>query len=132
MDNAAQSEPGQALAGTTGNYAQASHRIDDFQQASDLQRLMTEHERLRRFGELLKEARRRIPTDTVSLGNTQRISERIGKRVSQEEAAEVIGISRVWYATLETGRPRASIAVLGRICDALMLNEQQRSDVLKL
>jgi DNA-binding XRE family transcriptional regulator len=92
----------------------------------------TERERLRRFSELLKEARRRIPTDTLSLGNTLRISERIGKRVSQEEVAEVIGISRVWYATLEMGRPRASIAVLGRICDALMLDEDQRAHLLQL
>lgn len=92
----------------------------------------TERERLRRFSELLKEARRRIPTDTVSLGKTQRFTERIGKRVSQEEVAEAIGISRVWYATLEMGRPRASIAVLGRICDALMLDEHQRADLLQL
>jgi DNA-binding XRE family transcriptional regulator len=91
-----------------------------------------ERERLRRFSLLLKDARRRIPSDTVSLGNTQRIAERIGKRVSQEEVAEAIGISRVWYATLETGRPRASIAVLGRICDVLMLDEQQRADLLRL
>jgi DNA-binding XRE family transcriptional regulator len=94
--------------------------------------LMSQRERLRRFSELLKAARRRIPSDMVSLGNTQRIAERIGKRVSQEEVAEAIGISRVWYATLETGRPRASIAVLGRICDVLMLDEHQRADLLQL
>jgi transcriptional regulator with XRE-family HTH domain len=84
------------------------------------------------ISELLKKARRRIPSDTVSLGNTRRFAERIGKRVSQEEVAEAIGISRVWYATLEMGRPRASIAVLGRICDVLMLDEHQRADLLQL
>jgi DNA-binding XRE family transcriptional regulator len=92
----------------------------------------TERERLRRFSELLKEARRSIPIDTVSLGGTLRFSGRIGKRVSQQEVAEAIGISRVWYATLEAGQPRASIALLGRICDALMLDEQGRATAFQL
>lgn len=86
--------------------------------------------RHRLLGELLKEARRSIPTDAAKLGSRQRFPGRIGRLVSQEEIAEAIGVSRVWYALLESGRPvQASISLLGRICDALMLDEQQRSDL---
>jgi transcriptional regulator with XRE-family HTH domain len=86
--------------------------------------------RYQRLSELLKKARRSIPIDAAQLGNRQRVPGRMGKLVSQEEIAEVIGVSRVWYAVLESGRPvQASISLLGRICDALMLDEQQRGDL---
>ena len=87
-------------------------------------------DRHQRLSELLKKARRSIRVDAARLGNNQRIPARIGKLVSQEEIAEVIGVSRVWYALLESGRPvQASISLLARICDALMLDQQQRGDV---
>jgi transcriptional regulator with XRE-family HTH domain len=90
-------------------------------------------ERLGRFSNLLREARRRIPVDRASLGNMLRLPSRIGKPVSQEEFAEAIGVSRVWYGMLEGGRlPRVSVPLLERICDALMLDERQRADVFQL
>jgi len=93
----------------------------------------TDEERLRRLSTLLKDARRSIPVDAQSLGNSLRFPGRVGKPVSQEEVAEVVDVSRVWYAVLETGRPiRASAPLLERICNALMLDEQQRASVFEL
>jgi hypothetical protein len=54
-------------------------------------------------GAFLKEQRRRIPRDTLSLGPYLRLPFRRGKVVTQEELAEVIGVSRVWYSMLESG-----------------------------
>lgn len=93
----------------------------------------TDEERLRRLSDLLKGARRNIPANSCALGNSLRFPGRVGKAVSQEEIAEAIGVSRVWYAMLETGRPiRASVALLERLCNALMLDEQQRSSLFEL
>jgi transcriptional regulator with XRE-family HTH domain len=90
-------------------------------------------ERLRRLSNLLKDARRGIPVNTQSLGNNLRFPGRVGKRVSQEEVAEAIGVSRNWYSMLETGRPiRASVALLERICNVLTLDERQRASVFEL
>jgi transcriptional regulator with XRE-family HTH domain len=90
-------------------------------------------ERLCRLSTLLREARNRIPPDTASLGNVLRLPSRVGKRVSQEEIAEAIGVSRVWYALLENGRlHRPSVVLLERTCNALMLDERQRVDVFQL
>lgn len=89
--------------------------------------------RLCRLGTLLREARNRIPPDTASLGNMLRLPSRVGKRVSQEEIAEAIGVSRVWYALLENGRiHRPSVVLLERTCNALMLDERQREDLFQL
>ena len=54
-------------------------------------------------GAFLKEQRRRIPRDAPSLGRYVRLPARRGKVVTQEELAEAIGVSRVWYAMLESG-----------------------------
>ena len=90
-------------------------------------------ERHHRFAQLLKEARKSIPVDVVSLGDTPRMPKRIGKHVRQEELAEAIGISRVWYAKLEGAQPiRASLPVLQRVCDVLMLDEDRRSALFQL
>jgi transcriptional regulator with XRE-family HTH domain len=93
----------------------------------------TDDERLGRFSELLREARKRIPVDRASLGNVLRLPRRIGKPVSQEEIAEAIGVSRVWYAMLEKDRlNRPSVALLERVCNVLMLDGRQRVDVFQL
>jgi DNA-binding XRE family transcriptional regulator len=89
--------------------------------------------RHRLLRDLLKKARRSIPFDAARLGDAPRLSARIGKPVSQEEVAEAVGVSRAWYALLEAGSPaQASIFLLGRICDALMLDEQQQADLFYL
>jgi transcriptional regulator with XRE-family HTH domain len=81
----------------------------------------------------LREARARIPVDSASLGDVLRIPRRIGKPVTQEEIVEVIGVSRVWYTTVERGRlNRPCVALLERICNALMLDERQRGEVFQL
>lgn len=86
----------------------------------------------RRFGQILREARKSIPVDTVFLGNIPRPPNRLGKPVSHEELAEAVGISRVWYARLEGGHPiRASPSLLQRIGEALMLDEHQRCALLR-
>jgi len=70
--------------------------------------------------------RGRIAPGAVTLGNFLRHGDRVGKPVTQEEVAEAIGISRVWYATIESGgAPRVSPGVLGRLADALMLKADE-------
>jgi transcriptional regulator with XRE-family HTH domain len=89
-----------------------------------------EHEGLGRF---LRRCRTRIAGERTSLGNYLRLPSRVGKTVSQEEVAEAVGISRQWYATLESDRAVSpSAAVLGRIADALMMGPTERSTLFRL
>jgi transcriptional regulator with XRE-family HTH domain len=68
-----------------------------------------------------------------SLGPYLRLPTRIGKPVTQEEVAEAVGISRVWYATLENERPaRFSARTLARIADALMMDPAERGTLFRL
>jgi transcriptional regulator with XRE-family HTH domain len=86
-----------------------------------------------RLSGLLKRCRACIPPECASLGAFLRLPIRIGKTVTQEEVAEAVGISRVWYAMLESDRPiHVSTAVLGRIADALMMGPTQRSALFQL
>jgi DNA-binding XRE family transcriptional regulator len=102
----------------------AAHQQDDVED---------DDERLRRFGELLRNCRLGIPVETKALGDFVRLPNRIGKVVSQEEFAEAIGVSRYWYGMLEVGRPvRPSISLIQRICDALMLDERKRVEFVEL
>jgi transcriptional regulator with XRE-family HTH domain len=83
-----------------------------------------------RFARALRDARLAIPPEAASLGNVLRLPRRVGKAVSQEEVAEAVGISRVWYVRLETGRSiRTSVALLERLANALMLNDTQRAQL---
>lgn len=85
------------------------------------------------FGDVLRRCRLAIPVEAKTLGPFTRLSNRVGKAVSQEEFAEAIGISRSWYGFLEIGRPvQPSVELLERICDALMLHERQRLTLFKL
>jgi transcriptional regulator with XRE-family HTH domain len=53
--------------------------------------------------------------------------------VTQEELAEAVGVSRVWYAQLEIGTSkRVSTDLLGRLGDALMLDKAQRATLFQL
>jgi transcriptional regulator with XRE-family HTH domain len=88
------------------------------------------HERL---GGLLKRCRARIALNRASLGPYLRLPIRVGKAVTQEEVAEIVGISRQWYALLESDHPvRVSAAVLGRIADALMMDSTERATFFRL
>ena len=85
------------------------------------------------FGELVKRCRLRISYESRSLGKCLRLPSRVGKAVTQEEAAEAIGISRVWLAMIERNRPpRVSARVLERIAEALMMNTSERADLFRL
>jgi transcriptional regulator with XRE-family HTH domain len=86
---------------------------------------------LGRFLELL---RRRIDPDVRDLGSYARFPSRVGRRVTQEELAAAIGVTREWYALLECGaaRTRASRGLLDRLADALMLTPEERARLFQL
>jgi transcriptional regulator with XRE-family HTH domain len=86
-----------------------------------------------RFGALLKQFRLRLNAELRSLGPFLRLPIRVGKMPTQEEIAEAVGISRVWYAMLESNRRvRVSAQVLARISDALMLSSSERDELFSL
>jgi transcriptional regulator with XRE-family HTH domain len=81
----------------------------------------------------LKLLRRRIDPDVRVLGPSMRLSRRVGKRVTQEELAEVVGISRDWYATLESaGMTRTSTRLVSHLADALMVTPEERARLFQL
>jgi DNA-binding XRE family transcriptional regulator len=76
----------------------------------------------------LKARRRSIPPESVTLGSWERLPGRRGRRVTQEEIAEAVGISRNWYRSLENGdAPRASAKLLDRIARAFQCTPEERT-----
>ena len=76
----------------------------------------------------LKYHRTRISPQATALGPYRRLPSRRGRIVSQEELAEFIGVSRPWYATLESDPAvRPSTALLERIASAL--SQRRRPDM---
>jgi DNA-binding XRE family transcriptional regulator len=87
----------------------------------------------RRLHEFLKELRTRISPQAKVLGPFSRLPSRRGRIVSQKELAECIGVSRAWYATLESnGGVRPSPALLDRLAAALMLTQDERKSLFNL
>lgn len=85
------------------------------------------------MGAFLKEHRRLISRDAASLGPYPRLPVRHGKGVTQEEIAEAIGVSRVWYAMLESGAAlHTSPRLLARLADALALPDDSREALFRL
>jgi transcriptional regulator with XRE-family HTH domain len=85
------------------------------------------------LADFLRERRCRIVPETVHLGWYHRTARRIGKSVSQEELAEAAGITRIWYAQLESrARTRPSTKLLDRLADVLMLDEAGRATLFRL
>jgi DNA-binding XRE family transcriptional regulator len=83
--------------------------------------------------ELLLHLRRRIDPDTETLGDYERLGSRRGRPVSQEELAEAIGVSRGWYARLESGsNVQPSVSMLHRIADALKATPGERARLFRL
>jgi transcriptional regulator with XRE-family HTH domain len=79
------------------------------------------------FGAFLKMLRRRIPPETVALGSWRRLPVRCGRRVSQEEIAEAVGVSRNWYRRLESGSSaRASTKLLDRLAAVFAFTTEER------
>jgi len=87
-------------------------------------------ENLRSF---LKGLRCRLDPDTTLLGEQERVSTRWGRRVSQEEVAEAVGVSRGWYVALESGAPiRPSLPLLARVANALNATPHERAMLFSL
>lgn len=79
------------------------------------------------FASFLKTRRQRIPSESMKLGSWERLPVRRGRRVTQEEIAEAVGISRNWYRRLESGdAPRASAKLLDRIARAFQFTPEER------
>jgi transcriptional regulator with XRE-family HTH domain len=87
-------------------------------------------ERLRRF---VREGRLRLAPESRFLGESPRLPIRVGKRVTQEELAEHLGISRNWYVRFEGGAPaRFSTQLLSRLGDMLLLSLPERAELMRL
>jgi DNA-binding XRE family transcriptional regulator len=85
------------------------------------------------FSSFLKMRRLGIPPERVALGSWERLPVRRGRRVSQEEIAEAVGISRGWYRRLESGdAPRASAKLLDRIATAFEFTPEERTELFVL
>jgi transcriptional regulator with XRE-family HTH domain len=85
------------------------------------------------LGSLLKSLRQRIPRTADTLGPSKRLPSRCGRPVTQEELAEVVGVSRGWYRMLESGATvRPSIQLLGRLAQTLSLSVEERSTLFAL
>jgi transcriptional regulator with XRE-family HTH domain len=73
----------------------------------------------------------RIDPQIRYLGDFARLPVRWGRPVTQEEMAEAIGVSRVWYAMLESGTQlRTSPKVLERLAVVLMLVPAERARLI--
>lgn len=81
----------------------------------------------------LKQRRLRIDPEARTLGEVERLPDKRGRPVTQEEIAECIGVSRTWYATLEShATVRTSAALLDRLASALMLTPEDRTSLFNL
>ncbi|MDB5040564.1 MAG: transcriptional regulator [Candidatus Eremiobacteraeota bacterium] len=81
----------------------------------------------------LKFLRRRVDGDVPDLGPHPRLPSRLGKRVTQEELAEAIGVSREWYGMLESAATtRPSPALVERLADALAATPPERARLFQL
>jgi transcriptional regulator with XRE-family HTH domain len=90
-------------------------------------------ERESELGVFLRELRERLRPETPALGAHLRSPCRHGRRVTQEEVAEAVGVSRGWYTKLESGaRMRATPPLLERLASALMVNSDERERLFQL
>ncbi len=83
-------------------------------------------------GKFIRARRKQLSATAPAIGPHPRQQRRIGRAVTQEELAEVVGVSRVWYALIEGGRSDVSPRLLSRIADALMLGRDERLALLRL
>jgi transcriptional regulator with XRE-family HTH domain len=82
----------------------------------------------RPLGHFLRARRQRLDPNIRFLGGYERLSVRWGKPVTQEEMAEALEVSRVWYGALESGsRARASMSLIDRLAAILMLDTEERN-----
>jgi DNA-binding XRE family transcriptional regulator len=97
---------------------------------------MLEQEQLERQDDrrqFLVRLRRRIDPATTLLGSYERLMSRRGRPVTQEELAEAIGVSRSWYARLESGKPaQPSVSMLHRMAEVLKATPAERAVLFRL
>ena len=75
----------------------------------------------------------RLARESRYFGEHPRLPARVGKRVTQEELAEYLGISRNWYSRFEAGAPDGfSIRLLNRLCDMLLLSAEELAELVRL
>jgi DNA-binding XRE family transcriptional regulator len=84
------------------------------------------------FGAYLRMLRKRIPPETAMLGSSVRLPVRCGRRVTQEELAEVLGVSRNWYRRLESGGVRASTKLLARLAKTFAFTSEEHTKLFLL
>lgn len=85
------------------------------------------------LGGFLKGLRTRISPDTAALGKYVRLPSRRGKSATQEEVAELVGVSRVWYSMLESSATtRTSPKLLDRLANTLMATPEERMTLFRL
>ncbi len=85
------------------------------------------------LGAFLRRLRLRIPPETANLGSWNRLPVRRGRRVTQEEIAEAVGVSRNWYRRLESGEQiRASMKLLHRLANAIAHTPEERTTLFVL
>jgi transcriptional regulator with XRE-family HTH domain len=85
------------------------------------------------LGGFLKILRLRLNKHATALGSLQRLPSKVGRRVTQEEIAEVVGVSRGWYRMLESDNTiRPSPRLLVRIANALMLSVSEQAHLFHL
>lgn len=81
----------------------------------------------------LRGRRIRLDPSIRLLGDYERLPVRWGRPVTQEEMAEAVGITRVWYGMLESGSTvRTSVKILDRLATVLMLDPQERARLFEL
>jgi DNA-binding XRE family transcriptional regulator len=84
------------------------------------------------LGAFLKTLRCRIPPESVRIGLWERLPTRRGRRVTQEEVAEAVGVSRNWYRRLEAGSVRASMKLLARLASTFAFTHEERTKLFIL
>jgi transcriptional regulator with XRE-family HTH domain len=107
-----------------GRFSHANATVVDSEEAE------AREEALHRF---VRERRLRLAPESHFLGESPRFPTRIGKRVTQEELADHLGISRQWYARFESGASAGfSTQLLSRLCDLLRLSAAERAEFVWL
>ena len=84
------------------------------------------------IGSFLRERRRQLPPQVERLGPHPRLESRVGRGVTQEEVAEVLGVTRVWYAMIEAGSAHISPRLLARIAETFEFSAEERLELLSL
>jgi DNA-binding XRE family transcriptional regulator len=85
------------------------------------------------LGLFLRTLRGRIPSNSATIGPVRRLPARHGRRVTQEEIAEAVGVSRNWYRRLETDAGvHASTKLLVRLARTFALTADERGTLFTL